>query len=289
MTTSTRTGTARSADEVTGAVRVHIDRVHDAVRRLGCAPSAAVEVVESSGVELVEAVARRPAQVDDLVGWWIARARELGCRVVDGSEAAPVGGGVLARDERQRGLVEALERLAEPERVAVLLRDAYALGVPSVAAALHATPEVAGERIARGRLHLLPLMEDLAVPAVPTHADLPALARLSESGPVAASDATVRRPVQSCRDCAAVVAAQERASSLVAGLAVVAMPAAERTAVLDRISTRAAAVLPAVVTREPPPAPRERRPPVVSFAMVLLVIVAALLVGIVVGVLTAPN
>ena len=290
MTNATRSGPARSADEVAGAVRVHIDRVHDAVRRLGCGPAAAVEVVEHSAMELVETVARRPATVPDLIGWWMSRARELGCRVVDEGRNAPVGGGVLARDEQQRKLVRALERLPEPERVAVLLRDAYALGLPSVAAALHTTPEVAGERVAAGRLHLLPLMEDAPVPAVPTHAaELAVLGRLSEAGPVAASDATARRHVQSCDDCRAVVEAQEHASALLAGLAVVAMPAGERTAVLDRVHTAASELLPAVVTREPPQPPAQRRPPVISFSMVMLVVVAALLVGAVIGVLLAPN
>ena len=110
-----------TADDVLSVVRVHADRVHDAVRRLGCGPEASVEVVEESALDLVAAVAGRPESVPDPVGWWFARARTLARSVAGGDDALPVGGGVLSGDANQVRLAEALEAMPERERAALLL------------------------------------------------------------------------------------------------------------------------------------------------------------------------
>ncbi|MFN2521706.1 MAG: hypothetical protein ABR614_00115, partial [Mycobacteriales bacterium] len=116
-----------SAEDLTAAVRVHADRVHDFLRRLGCEPGAAVEVVETSALDLVQTAAGDQRNISDLVGWWFGRARGLGVRVAGGSSGVPLGGGLLSADADQQRIAEALEQLPERERVAVLLRDAYAL------------------------------------------------------------------------------------------------------------------------------------------------------------------
>ena len=43
-----------SAEDLVAAIRVHLDRVHDAVRRVGADPGTAVEVVQNSALDLVE-------------------------------------------------------------------------------------------------------------------------------------------------------------------------------------------------------------------------------------------
>ena len=234
------------AEDVVAAVRVHADRVHDAVRRLGCAPWAAAEVVETSALDLVDAVATRPEAVSDAVGWWFARARALAVRVAAGTPDLPLGGGVLSVDEDQEVLAGALDQLPEPERFVLLLRDSYDLPADSVGAAVGTDAAGAMERVGSARLAFLPLVDDEPAPAVPAHQnDIGALARIGEGGPVAARDATTRRHALSCQACRGLADAQQRAHLLLTGLTVVALPEAERVGVLARVQTAAHAALPA--------------------------------------------
>ena len=234
-----------SAEDLLAAVRVHADRVHDAVRRLGCSPAASVEVVEASALDLCDVASRAPREAGDLVGWWFARARALGRRVADGAGDLPLGGGLLAVDGDQSLIAEALEQLPERERVALLLRDSYDLPASSVGAALGTDADSAMEVVGRARLSFLPALDDTALPVLVGHdVALGSLARLAMPGPVAARDATTRRHAQSCAVCGAVLDAQERAHLLLAGISVVALPEAERDALLARVEDRARATLP---------------------------------------------
>jgi len=237
-----------TSDELMSLVRVHADRVHDAVRRLGCPPDAAVRVVEQSALDLVDTVAHRPAEVGDPVGWWFARARSLGRRATGGDDLLPLGGGVLGTDANQVRLAEALESRPERERAALLLRDSYDLPTASVATVLGLDEEAAAELVAQARLAFLP--ELTTTPPQPRSDHLPknaALARLAEGGPNAAREATTRRHVLSCEACAAVLDAQERARRLLSGLTVVALPDPERENLLARVDDRARGLLPAAV------------------------------------------
>ena len=224
---------------------MHADRVHDAVRRLGCGPDAAMQVVETSALGLVDAVARQPESVGDPVGWWFARARALGRQAAGGDEDLPVGGGVLSGDDNQVRLAQALESRPERERAALLLRDSYDLPAAAVGTALGLDAQGAMEVVGAARLAFLPALVG-AVPALPVDhaADLAALARLGEGSHQAARDATTRRHVRSCERCADVLDAQERARRMLAGLTVVALPDSDREALLTRVETRARALLP---------------------------------------------
>lgn len=242
-----------SAEELVALVTVHLDRVHDAVRRLGCDARAAVEVVETSALDLVDAVAGRPETVADALGWWLQQARRLGLRVrqsaAETADPLPVGGGLLSADDDQVVLSEVLEELPEPDRAALLMRDSYDLPLVSVAGALATDTESAMERVGRARLAFLGRADDAAPPAVPVHAgSVAALARLGETGRATAADATARRHARSCADCGAVVEAQRRAHLLLAGLTVVALPAAERASLVARIEEQAFASLPSTAT-----------------------------------------
>jgi DNA-directed RNA polymerase specialized sigma24 family protein len=234
-----------SAEDVSAAVRIHADRVHDFVRRLGCSPAAAVEVVETSALDLVEAVADAPDTVPDVVGWWFGRARALGRRVADSGHDLPLGGGVLSADRDQEVLAETLDTLPERERVALLLRDSYALSAPSVALALGTEVDAGMETVGRARLAFLGAVGDEDVLPTAGHAvQLGALARLAEGGPVAASDATARRHAQACAMCRSVWEGQARAHQMLAGLTVVALPEELRSTVLGRVDAQARAALP---------------------------------------------
>ncbi len=235
-----------TAEEVLAAVRVHADRVHDAVRRLGCDPEAAVEVVEQSAQDLVDAAARSPEGVGDPVGWWFARARALARSVSGHDDDLPVGGGVLSADANQARLAAALESLPERDRAALLLRDSYDLPAAAVGTSLGLDAASAMNVVGHARLAFLPALLGGSPIEVSTHAvDVGALARQSEGGQTAARDATTRRHVQNCHECGDVVDAQERARRLLSGLTVVALPDVEREALLTRVESRARAVLPA--------------------------------------------
>jgi DNA-directed RNA polymerase specialized sigma24 family protein len=280
-----------SAEQVVTAVRVHADRVHDAVRRLGCEPEPAVVVVEASARELVEVVARTPETVEDAVGWWFARALARGRQAARGGarEPLPLGGGLLSSDEDQVRLSEALDGLAEQDRVVVLLRDSYALPPGAVGAAVGTDGDAAMGAVGRARLAFLPLVDGAPAPPVPAHAPpMAALARLAEGGPVAARDATARRHAQSCTACQSLLDAQGRAHTLLQGLTVVALPAADREPLLVRVEQQARALLPAeqdlleVVDDEEEWEPEPR---LLSPLVAVLAVVLAVLLGVVLGVL----
>jgi len=267
-----------SAEAVLTAVRVHADRVHDAVRRLGCGPGAAAAVTGASALDLVDAVANDPAAVADPVGWWFARARALGrSRAGSPDDALPVGGGVLSGDANQVRLAQALEALPEQQRAALLLRDSYALPAAAVGTALSLEPSAALELVARSRLAFLPqLLGGDSLDRPGGHSDLQALARLGEGGPVAARDATTRRHVQSCEACSAVLDVQERAHRLLSGLTVVALPDADREELIEAVAARVRQLLPAalpVVVEEPVDDHPRRVLPLALAALLLLVAV----------------
>jgi len=233
-----------TAEDLTAAVRVHADRVHDFVRRLGCAPDTAAEVVETSAMDLVKAAANTPKAVGNAIGWWFDRARALSARVAGGTSDLPLGGGLLSADAEQTRVAEALEALPERERIALLLRDSYALSTASVGVALGTDGDAAMETAGRGRLRFLQSLGD-ELPATSGHpVELAALARLGEGGQVAARDATPRRHAQSCQICRAVWDCQQRAHLLLAGLTVAALPEGERDRLLARVDTAAKAALP---------------------------------------------
>ena len=284
-----------SAEDLVAAVRVHLDRVHDAVRRLGCNAAASVEVVETSAVDLVEVVAGRPETVEDAVGWWFARARALGRRVAARAPDLPLGGGVLSVDQDQQVLSEALDQLPERERVALLLRDSYDLPALSVGAALGLDEAAAMELVGRARLAFLPLVDDEPSPVLSSHqSDLGALARLGEGGQIAARDATVRRHALSCESCRAVTDAQQRAHLLLTGLTVVALPEADRVGVLAHVEEQAYAVLPTTATlmlrgREEQELQDEQDPRVFSPLLVLLALVLCAVAGLGLGLLLSRS
>lgn len=205
MITNSRPGGV-SAEDLGSAVRVHLDRVHDAVRRLGCEPDAALEVVEVSAVDLVEVIADRPHTVPDAVGWWFGRAVELGRQQATRSpDDLPLGGGVLSADADQQALAQALDQLPDRERMALLLRDSYDLPAATVGAALGLDAAGATELVGRARLAFLPLVGE-----------------------------RVGEPTD----------AQDRTHVLLTGLTVAALPEADRAAVLARVDAVAFGSLP---------------------------------------------
>jgi hypothetical protein len=224
------------------------------VRRLGCAPEVAIEVVERSALDLVQAA--QSGDLEDPVGWWFARARVLARQVAGAGQDStdddlPVGGGVLGGDANQVRLAEALESRPERERAALLLRDSYDLPAHSVGTVLNLDANGAMEVVGAARLAFLPALLGGPSQSLAGHlVDLASLARLSEGGQPAARDATTRRHTQSCVRCAEALDAMERARRLLTGLTVVALPDAQREELLARIDGRARQLLPAALLDE---------------------------------------
>ncbi|MCU1601684.1 MAG: hypothetical protein JWO22_2393, partial [Frankiales bacterium] len=240
-----------TADDLLAVVRVHADRVHDAVRRLGVAPEQAIDVVERSADDLVEAA--RGGELEDPVGWWFARARVLARQAAGttSDDDLPVGGGVLSTDAAQTRLAEALESRPERERAALLLRDSYDLPATSVGTVLLLDANSAMEVVGAARLAFLPALLGGPSLSLSGHVvDLAALARLAEGGATAARDATTRRHAQSCDRCSDAIDAMERSRRLLSGLTVVALPDAEREGLLQRFDTKISSALPAALAGE---------------------------------------
>ncbi len=239
-----------TADDLLAVVRVHADRVHDAVRRLGVAPEEAVDVVERSASDLVDAARR--GELEDPVGWWFARARVLARQVAGtGEDDLPVGGGVLSTDANQTRLAEALESRPERERAALLLRDSYDLPATSVGTVLNLDANSAMEVVGAARLAFLPALLGGPSLSLSGHVvDIASLARLAEGGATAARDATTRRHAQSCERCADAIDAMERSRRLLSGLTVVALPDAVREGMLLRLGAKISQALPAAAVVE---------------------------------------
>jgi DNA-directed RNA polymerase specialized sigma24 family protein len=276
-----------TAVDVLAVVRVHADRVHDAVRRLGVGPEDAVMVVERSAMDLVQAA--RQAELDDPVGWWFARARVLARQGAgSGDDDLPVGGGVLGGDANQVRLAEALEARPERERAALLLRDSYDLPAHAVGTVLNLDANGAMEVVGAARLAYLPTLLGGPSLSLAGHvADLASLARLAEGGRAAAGDATTRRHAQSCDRCADAIDAMERARRLLSGLTVVALPDAEREALLQRVERYAGQTLPATtaIVEEDEWEDEPHRP--YSLSLIALGLVAAVGLGVLGGVLAS--
>ena len=235
-----------TAERVVPLLRVHADRVHDAVRRSGCTPAAAVQVVEASALDLVDAVAA--GDDDDVLGAWFARADALAAQAQTGDDV-PVGGGLLAADGDQALLGRALDALPDRQRLALLLRDSYDLPAASVGTALGTTADGAMAQVAAARLAFLPGIDGQASPSLGGHAaDLAALGRIGEGGPVAAPDATARKHAQACALCRSVVEAQDYAHRLLSGLVVVALPEDERERLLVRVEQAVRTRLPSAAS-----------------------------------------
>ena len=232
-----------AADELLAVVRVHLDRVADAVRRSGCDDRDTVEVVRWSALELVDEVEARPADPPQATGWWFARALAA---AITAREAAPDGSRSPADGDP---LDAALSTLPARWRVALLLRDAYDLPAAAVAAALGTDEDQALELVGRARLALPGPDADLPAPDTDRtrpgrHAGPGELTRLAEGRPVAARDATARHHVLSCVSCSARLEAQSRAVQLLAGLQVAGLPDRGRAEVLADVEERARQRLP---------------------------------------------
>ena len=241
-----------TAEDVLATVRVHADRVHDLVRRLGCRPAAALQIVETSALDLVATQVGEPATTPsdptaaaDPVGWWFARGRELARSTTDARDEIVIGAGFLSTDAGQARLAGALDERPEVERVLLLLRDAYDLPAATVGRVLGLAPDDAMTAVGQARLALLPSLAGGPAAVLDAHTTDPAgLARLAEGGQVATRDATLRRHVQSCQRCGAVVGDQERARRLLRGLVVIALPDAAREQLLAAVTAAARATLP---------------------------------------------
>ena len=284
-----------SADDVVAAVRVHADRVHDLLRRSGCGAEESVEVCESYAFALVDAVVNAPETVGDMAGWWFGRALELGRRLgaaaaepVTEEPAGEMPTSVLAGTAAEAQVRAVLADLPEQERAAVVLRDAYDLPPQAVAVALGRDIDAAADLVAAGRLRLASAYDDRVIPSLAGHtgrgpADIGTLARLTDGSLPSQRTVPLRRHLNTCAACEEVAERLARARRLVAGLPVVAMPDEAREAMIERVATRAMAVLPSVDEVLRAIEEDDEIRPAVSPLVVVLAIVLALVLGVAVA------
>ncbi|MGH3743987.1 MAG: hypothetical protein ACRDTP_03915, partial [Mycobacteriales bacterium] len=146
-----------SSSDVVAVLTAHVDRVHDAARRLGCSGDEAFEVTRSASAALVDDLVQQPETVGDLVGGLYARGRTTATRVRRGA-GAPVSYDTPATmlDEAETAETEsALFDLPERRRLGVLLVDAYALTVEQAAVGLGLDVAETARTVALGRLALV--------------------------------------------------------------------------------------------------------------------------------------
>ncbi|MDQ1697848.1 MAG: hypothetical protein QOJ03_3201 [Frankiaceae bacterium] len=285
-----------SADDLVAAVRVHADRVHDLLRRSGCGPEESIEVCESYAFALIDAVVNAPETVGDMAGWWFGRALELGRRLGGGTaEAAEATGqaptSVLSGTTGEGQVRAALAGLPEQERAAVMLRDAYDLPPQAVAVALARDIDSAAALVAAGRLRLVAAYDDRSIPELTGHtgrtpADIGTLGRYADGTLPPQRTVPLRRHLGSCRACEDIVEMLAKGRRLVAGLPVVAMPDDAREAMIERITSRAHAVLPSVDDVLLAIEEDDETRPAVSPLIVILAIVLALVLGVAVAAVT---
>jgi hypothetical protein len=240
-----------SADDFVSAVRVYSDRVNDLLRRSGVPAIEALEITETYALALLDAVVNAPETVIDLAGWWFARAIELTSesgRTTDiepGAEAISM----LAGTSGEAQVRAALARLPDTERTAVLLRDGYDLPPQAVGVALRRGADVAADVTATGRLNLVAAYDGRRPPDLSGHSgrttvDLVTLSALADGSLEAPRAAPLRRHVSNCPPCEDVLEALAKGRRLAAGMPIIALDDDAREALIDRVSTRAQAVLP---------------------------------------------
>ena len=241
-----------SADDYVSVVRVHADRIHDLLRRLGLRPGPGRRgdrvlrpraarrarqpardrrrhrrLVVRPGPGAGEQ-ARRPSRRPGRAG---RRGEHAGRDAGRGA-----GAGRARRDARAR---------ADRGRPARRLRPRPAVRRRRPAP----RPRRAAALVTRGRLRLVTSYDETPPPTLEGHVGRPApdLGRLSalSDGTLPAPDAALlRRHVHGCTECGDVVDALARARRLAAGLPVTALPDEDRERLLATATDRAAATLP---------------------------------------------
>ena len=282
-----------SADDFVSAVRVYSDRVNDLLRRGGVPALEAIEICETHALALLDAVVNAPESVIDLAGWWFARAIE----VTSGAAASPAPAAIdepismLAGTAGEEQVRAALAGLPEAERAAVILRDGYDLPNQAVGVALRRGEESAAELTAVGRLNLVAAYDDRRAPDLSGHSgrttvDLVALSRLADGTLESPRGAPLRRHVGNCPACEEVLESLAKGRRLAAGLPIIAMDDDARESLIDRVATRAEAVLPShdavlrAVDEDHDPGP------VVSPVIAIVALVLALSLGIAIAVVS---
>jgi len=240
-----------SAEAFVAVVGTYADRVHDDVRRLGATPAEAAEIVRAAALDVLDEVAVVGCDVAGAVGRWFAQARVLACRVADA-------------DDRPRSP----DPDASAEAPEGLIRDTdIDLAARRGLAALDS----------RDRTALL-LRDSYGLPEGATAIAL----GLDPSASRALVVAARRRFAE--------VADLRNASEvplLLRGLAILALPDAERDEILRRVERAAGGVLPSDAELAELSAYAEARGGP-SIATVAVSVTVAVLLGALAGLITAP-
>lgn len=278
-----------SAVDVTNVTRTYADRLHDLGSRLGCAPAAAADVAEESAAELVEALARRPETVGDLVGGLFARCRLLALRARIAQTATSDASARAPGATHGASVDTALERLPDTQLCAALVRDSYGLTLPQASVALGLEPLEVARSLALARLALIASVDGTSPLSVAGHdvavGDLGQLA----DGTAAAGGrfAALRRHVSGCAVCAAVLDVQTRGAAMLSALPVLGLTATDREQFLRRSTARAAELLPSAEQVRREIEQGYERTPLLSPLLVGVAVLLAILLGGLLGALLA--
>jgi DNA-directed RNA polymerase specialized sigma24 family protein len=286
-----------SADDFVSAIRVYADRINDLLRRGGVPAFDAIDISETQALALLDALIDEPETVIDLAGWWFARAMDaINARASRATEFATIDEPVslLAGTDREQQVRAALAALPEPERTAIVLRDAYDLPPQAVGVALGLDTQTASTLIASGRLGLVSAYDSRAAPDLSGHTgrttvDVVSLSRLADGTLESPWAAPLRRHAANCPACEEMVETLARGRRLAAGLPIIAMDDDVRAGVLNRVGARADAELPSAdEIQRAIDDDRDPGPPI-SPVFAVVVLVLALALGIAVAVVTRSD
>ncbi len=272
----------------------YADRLHDAVRRAGCSPAAAYDVLRQALVATIVALDRGSAKAkanananpnanaNDLLSSWLRHAEAMAAR--RGEQHDPPDEDA----EEHRGRA-ALAQLEPDSRRVLMLRDGYDLPPATVAACCDT--DVAGmrRRVFAARLGLLASYDARPGPEPGDESDCPLdtgeLAALTDHTLPPSGSVVLRRHAYRCPRCDDVIDAQERARRIVARLPLLRM---DPTAGMRLVDAAAAAAeerlspLDALFVGPAPEASHEQGRPL-SAALAGFALSLSLLAGVVAG------
>lgn len=208
------------AADVRRIVTTYADHVYDLVRRTGCSPDRAIEVLLVAIGDMLDGLAADPGGVEDLLGGWLRAAQTMAVSAATGSEPTaecPDPDDVGVRVEA------ALDDLEPDSARLLLLRDSYDLPPGAVAVAIGVDVPELRRRIATARLSFLrrydPAATQLLLELPSCAADPGELAALCDSTAPPSVDANLRRHAYRCQRCEETAEVQRRARRILSWVA----------------------------------------------------------------------
>lgn len=223
------------ADDIGRLVAAYADAGHDVLLRAGCLPEQAAGLLLAGIQRLVAALADDPAEVGDLLGYWLRMTAGRGAQAGPAHQNSD-GRTRPVRDPVDAQAEDALRALDWDTIRLLLLRDVHNLPLGSVAVATGTDLPELHRRTGTARMAFLREYASAAVQLLaelPTcAADLGGLAALCDATAPPALGAELRRHAYRCQRCEETAELQRRARRILGRLSLHPMEPPARTALV---------------------------------------------------------